>query len=531
MFDLLIKNGTLVDGTGAPPRRADLAVRHGEIKEIALLPDATAARVIDAAGKLVTPGFIDIHRHADINLFTEGFGEPELRQGLTTIVNGNCGLSVVPCPPPYREDILRFLQPVIGEYGNAPYFETFPQYMEAAAQARLPLNVGMLAGNGTVRAAVKGYESGPLTRAECAAAHHHLHAAIKAGALGISLGLVYAPENCYHMDGLVEALQPVAGRGIPLMTHIRGEGDLFHESLLEVIELARRLDVPLHISHLKCIGKRNWGHGVARALEILDEARAAGLEVDCDLYPYTAGSTQLIQILPPEFLEGGAKEIAARLRDPGQRRLLTEILREPSAHFENLVSSIGWENIRCSTLTTPQNQRFTGKTIAEIAEIQGKDPFDCCYDLLVEEECRISMVDFITSEEDIRTILRYPYSSVISDSVYPTGGVPHPRLFAAFPKVLIDYVRETPVLPLETAIHKMTGKPAAVCRLNRKGILRRGMDADINIFSLDAVTAKADYDNPKQLASGFDFVIVNGVPAVEGDRLTSAPCGKLLRRG
>ncbi|MEM1484591.1 D-aminoacylase [Oscillospiraceae bacterium PP1C4] len=530
MLDFLIQNGTIVDGSGTPAYRGDVAISDGKIAQIAPHIDAPAAQVIDAADRLVTPGFIDIHRHADVNLFTTGFGEPELRQGLTTIVNGNCGLSVVPCPAKYRDEILRFLQPVIGEAEPLKHFETFAEYMDLAEQTPLPLSVGMAIGNGTVRAATKGYAPGKLTRSELQTAQNYLRISLEAGALGVTLGIVYAPENCYDAADFVEVLQPMKEFDVPLVTHIRGEGDLFHESLEEVIGIARRLDVPLHISHFKCIGKRNWGHGVTKALEILDRARDSGMHIDCDVYPYTAGSTQLIQVLPPQYLEGGVPEMVARLRDPVKRRELTQILSEPSAYFENLVSSIGWENILCSTLTLPENQQYIGKSITEIAKMQGKDPYECAYDLLVDEECKISMVDFITSEQDIQTILRYPYSSVISDSVYPTGGVPHPRLYATFPKVLIEYVRESSVLTLEQAIHKMSARPAGVYHLKNKGKLREGFDADVNVFALENLVSTATYAEPRQFPTGFDYVLVNGQLAVDHDRLTHEPCGRLLRR-
>ncbi|MEG2924369.1 MAG: D-aminoacylase [Oscillospiraceae bacterium] len=530
MFDLLIKGGIIADGSGDKAYKADLAVLNGKIAEIAPQINSPARRVVDAKGKLVTPGFIDIHRHADVNLFMPSFGEAELRQGLTTIVNGNCGLSCVPCPGKYREEILSFLRPVIGETPRDKQFETFGEYMQMVDKTPLPLNVGMCVGNGTVRAATRGYAKGKLTDSELITAKAHLRDALEGGALGVTLGIVYAPEYNYDADDFVQVLQPMREYSVPLVTHIRGEGDLFHKSLYEVIDIAKRLSVPLHISHFKCIGKRNWRHGAIHALEILNEARAEGLQVDCDVYPYTAGSTQLIQILPPEYLEGGTAQIVKRLQSPACREELRRIFSAPSDSFENLVNSIGWENIRCTSMFCAENQQYLGKSVAEIAAIRSEDPCDTACALLASEECNISMVDFITSEDDVRRILASPLSSVISDSVYPTGGVPHPRLYGAFPKVLIDYVREKQLLPLETAIHKMTAKPAAVYKLANKGLLKVGYDADINVFALSNLCAPASYENPKQFASGFDYIFVKGTLALERDCLTHAPIGELLRR-
>lgn len=530
MFDCVIKNGLIVDGSGSPAFHGDVGLHNGKITAVAPALKGSAAKTIDASGRCVAPGFIDIHRHADVNLFLPTFGQTELCQGLTTVINGNCGLSAVPCLSPYRTEILNFLQPVIGETPSQCTFSAFVEYLDAISQHPLPLHIGMLVGNGTVRASVKGYDPTPMTASELAQAKALLRDAVDAGALGISLGLVYAPENCYTFDELCQVLTVAAERNVPLVAHIRGEGDLFHESLEEVAAIAKSVGAPLHISHLKCIGKRNWGRGVIRALEILDEARASGIRVDCDAYPYTAGSTQLIQILPPEFLEGGTPEIVRRLRDPECRRRLAEILPHPQPYFENLVSSIGWENIRCTSMARPENQPYINKSIAEIAALRGQDPCECVCDLLAAEDCNIAMVDFITCEEDIRTILRYPYTSVISDSVYPSGGVPHPRLYGTFPRILQKYVREDGVLTLEEAVSKMTAKPAAVYGLPGKGLLREGFDADLVVFDPQTVGTNSNYENPRQYGFGFDYVLVDGQTAVDHDKVTGVKAGRLLRR-
>ncbi|MDK2808642.1 MAG: dihydroorotase, partial [Clostridiales bacterium] len=365
MFDYVIKNGIVIDGTGRKPYPSDLAIQDGKIVWLSKEMNAAARQLIDASGQYVCPGFIDIHRHADANVFRKSFGELEVRQGLTTIVNGNCGLSIVPCPKNRKEEILKFLKAIIGEVDNADSFWDYKSYMEVLKKQNLPIHVGMLLGNGTVRAAVKGYETGALSKEELNEAQQYILQALQNGALGVSLGIVYAPEYNYTLEDFVEVLAPMRDYNVPLVTHIRGEGDIFRESVEEVIEIARRLNVPLHISHLKCIGKRNWGHGVDTVLGLIEDARKEGMDVTCDVYPYTAGSTQLIQILPPEFLEGGYEKIVERLKDRKKREELTQILKSSSTEFENLVSSIGFENIRVTTLKTKKNQKFTGMTITQ----------------------------------------------------------------------------------------------------------------------------------------------------------------------
>ncbi len=525
MYDYILKNGFVVTGDGSKPLRLDLAVEAGKIRELSETIDQPAKNILDVTGRYVTPGFIDIHRHADARLFQEDFGELEVRQGLTTIINGNCGLSIIPCPTRYREEIHNFLKPVIGSVGKDLLFDDFASYRKEVEKKPLPINVGMLIGNGTIRAAVKGYETGKLSDTEKEIARDYLKNSLEAGALGVSLGIVYAPEYNYDLEDFVEVLWPMKKYQVPLITHIRGEGDTICESLAEVIEIARRLGVPLHISHLKIIGERNWEVKAKKALQMLEEARASGMEVTCDLYPYTAGSTQLIQILPPEYLEGGLDGITTRLQNGEERETLTRILKEPSKHFENLVSSIGFHNIYPTTMQKAENQRYIGKSLEEIAMLTTKDPYECTYDLLVEENCAISMIDYIASEKDIIRIMQDPYSSFISDSIYPEGGLPHPRMYGTFPRILQRYVKEQKILTLEEAVRKITSLPASCFHLSGKGLLRPGMDADINVFDLEKIDTKASYEEPRNMATGFDYIFVNGIMTVRQDRYLGRKAG------
>ena len=528
MYDYIIKNGNIISGDGSKPYKGDIALCNHKIAKIGDSIEEVASCIINAEGKYVTPGFIDIHRHADVSLFLDSFGELEVRQGLTTIVNGNCGLSVIPAPAEFRNEIFNFLRPVIGKIETKEEFCDFSSYKRAVERQKLPLNVGMNIGNGTIRAAVKGYDTGKLTKKELTKAKAYLRSSLEAGALGVSLGIVYAPEYNYELEDFVQVLEPMKDFHIPLVTHIRGEGDNILESLREVIEIAKRLSVPLHISHLKVIGYRNWGYKAKEALEIIDQARDTGLDVTCDLYPYRAGSTQLIQVLPPEYLEGGFPGIIKRLKDRTKRDELTQILKEPSDDFENLVSSIGWENIYPTTMRLERNLPYIGKSIEEIARLQKKDPYECVYDLLIDENCEISMVDYIASEEDIRLIMKYPYSSIISDTVYPTGGRAHPRMYGTNPRIIEKYVMKEHVLTLEEAIHKMTLLPAEVYGLKNKGIIKENMDGDVLIFHPKQIHTAATYEDPAHMATGFDYVFVNGVLTVEHDKYTGEKAGCFL---
>ena len=529
MLDILIKNGLVLDGTGDHEFPADVGLKDGRVAFVgADAPEA--AEVIDAAGKYVTPGFIDIHRHADAEMLRPGFGEQEIAQGLTTIVNGQCGLSISPCPAPYKDEILDFLAPVIGGVDHSLPLETTREYFRLVEGRELMINVGHCIGDGVCRMAAKGFEPGAVSDAEYDRIHEVMREGLDAGALGVTTGIVYAPETCYDADGLVRAMEPMRDYGVPLVTHIRGYGDILHKSLDEIIEVARRLEVPLHVSHMMAVGRQNWGVGLNEALAKLDRARQEGMQVSCDVYPYTAGASQLIQILPPWYQEGGVPKIIERLSDPALRRELVETLKKPSDRFENLLYSTGWDALLITTLGLEKNQQYVGRTVSEIARMQGKDPYDCAFDLLIEEQCKVTMVIFITDERDIVNILRYPFASVISDSIYPSSGLPHPRAYGSFPKVLGEFVRDRKLLELPQAVRKMTGEPAKLYRIGKKGLLREGYDADVCVFDLDAVGCDADYVDPKRYATGMSRVIVGGRTAYADGRFVCRSGGRLIRR-
>ena len=527
MYDLLIRNGVLYDGSGANARRADVAVFGGKIAAVGENLSG-ARRTIDAAGRAVTPGFIDIHRHGDCAVFRPDFGKLELRQGLTTVVNGNCGLSAAPLSGPYRREVLDYLEPITGPAEPDLPLESLGTYRKAAEGRGIPIHIGMLAGAGTIRAAVAGYGTERLADEAYEAVHRRLNEALGDGALGVSLGLGYAPECFYTTQELIRALAPLEGRDIPVTVHMREEGDGVLDALEEMLTVARRLRVPVHISHLKAMGKRNWDRLIPRALERMEAARREGLDVSCDVYPYTAGSTQLIHILPHDFLTGGTEAVTERLRSPEQRRILTHRI-QTGRDFDNIAGMVGWENILCSTLNRPENRPYQGMSVAQIAQAQGKDPFTCAYDLLVSERCQITMIDFITAESDIVRILRDDHTAVISDSTYPTSGKRHPRVCGTFARILEKYVAREGALSLEQAVRKMTSVPARALRLAGKGLVAEGMDADLCIFDPAAIRERGTYQEPERWAEGMDYVIVDGVPAIEAGEFARMDQGRVLR--
>lgn len=517
MLDLLIKNGMIVDGSGKEAFPADVAVQDGKIVAVRPGIEEPAGKIIDAKGHYVTPGFIDMHRHGDAAVFREGFGEIEVRQGITSIVNGQCGLSIAPCPPEHREEMFAFLNTIVGSVNPDIPFHTFEEYTAQVKKQPLPIHVGCCVGNGAVRMATNGFANGKLTPQQVRIAQDHIRASIEAGALGVTLGLVYAPENQYQVPDLVEVLQPMRDFDIPIATHIRGEGRTLHDSQREVLTVARELGVQLEFSHFKSTGKAFWGEFITKALELVEDARAQGQRVTIDAYPWTAGASQLYQYLPPDFQDGGYDAACARMADPVQRAKLTEILKHPQEYFENQLYNVGWENTMVTGVSRPENKQYVGLTVTQIAEKMGKDPYDAAYDLLISERCNVGMINFISDEADNQRIIQKDYCSIISDSLYAEGGLPHPRVYASFPRVLATFVRERHALTLEQVIHKMTRQPAEVYRLEHKGLIREGMDADIVIFDLDRVNTAASYVDPKQFPTGFDYVLVNGVVVVKDD--------------
>ncbi len=527
MLDTLIRGAKIIDGTGKAAFNADVGILDGMIEAVGNLPDAQAFSTIEAAGRCLTPGFIDMHRHADAAVFRKDFGRAELCQGLTTIVNGNCGMSLAPLAGKYAPACARYLAPITGEITPELRFDSLASYFKAAQSRGLPLSCAQLVGMGTLRTLAAGFEADELSPLEMREMHYHMEKALADGACGVSLGLGYAPEIFYSTDGLIRALAPLYQSGVPICVHMRQEGDGVVDALREMIEVARALQTPLEVSHLKAIGGRNARKAVPEMLSLIARAREEGLDVMCDAYPYTAGSTQLIHVLPSEFQAGGTETLTKRLRDRAAREEMRARM-ETGSDFENITLLVGFENVVAIGLRTDEYRSFEGKSIAEIALALGKDPYDALFDLLAAEKCEAGMIDYISDEEDLKAILRAPFSGVISDATYPGAGQVHPRVYGAFARLIEKYVVREKVLTLEQAVHKVTLQAAERFSLAGKGKIEVGADADLLLFAPEKIRERGTYLTPKACASGFDEVFVLGERVIENGEYRGGSSGEML---
>jgi len=526
MLDLIIKNGRIVDGTGNTWFWGDVGVKDGIITHVGRVDQESRQR-IDAAGQVIAPGFIDGHCHSDLLLLDQPYSEIKLQQGVTTEVVGNCGLAPAPYYKETAELLQSYVEPVIGRTSWAWEWETIEEYMAVLAKSRPAENVSTYVAHGALRISVMGFANRPARPDELERMKMILEEGMKAGAIGLSIGLLYAPGSYTSREELAELCKVVARYNGLLSTHIRGEGNNLLPSVREVIWIAEQSGVSLHVSHLKAAGRINWGKAQA-ALELIESARARGMDVTCDVYPYSAGSTMLTTVLPPWVLEGGIAATLARLRDPAIRSRLKTELRAEQEDWDNLVNSTGWQSVYVSAVVTERNRPLEGKHILEISEAWGRDPEDVAFDLLLEEDGRVSIVYFHMDDADVREVIRYDKSLIASDSLGCVTGKPHPRSYGTFPRVFAKYVREEKVLTLEQAVRKITSFPVQRFKLGKRGLLVPGYHADVCVFNPETIQDTATYQNPIQVPEGISHVVVGGQLTMSGKQHTKARAGCLI---
>ncbi|KRE64254.1 N-acyl-D-amino-acid deacylase family protein [Paenibacillus sp. Soil750] len=527
MLDLILKNGRIVDGTGNPWFAGDVGIQGNKIVAVGQLHE-DALKVIDVNKQVISPGFIDGHCHSDLMIFDYPHSEIKMRQGVTAEVVGNCGLAPAPFIPSQAELLQSYVQPVLGQTKWQWPWETVAEYMDAVANSRPSEHMATYVAHGALRIAVMGFANRPATLPEIAQMKAMLEDGLRAGAIGFSIGLLYAPGSYTSKEEIAELCSVLPKYNGLFSTHIRGEGNNLLPSVKEVIWIAEKAGVSLHISHLKAAGKRNWGQ-ITDALELIEDARSRGMDVTCDVYPYNAGSTSLTTILPPWVLEGGIESALEVLRDPSLRARVREELSHEQTAWDNLVCSTGWQSVFLSAMHTERNRHLEGKHLAEISEIRGQEPADCMMDLLLEEEGRISIVYFHMSDEDVKQVVAYDKSLIASDSLTCDTGKPHPRLYGTFPRVFAKYVRENRILTLEQAVRKVTSFPVQRFKLGKRGLIVPGYIADVAVFNPDTIQDHATFENPRQYPDGISHVVVNGALSLTGGQHTHAREGSFIR--
>jgi N-acyl-D-amino-acid deacylase len=532
MYDIVIQGGTLVDGSGAPWYRGDVAIRDGKIVFVGAVQGAEPNRVINAQGLIVAPGFIDIHSHDDLHILENQWMDAKIRQGVTTTVIGNCGFGLYPVVPENKQLFLEYATGIFGqpEKQDMGYAELEDLFYDIE-KSGTTINVASLVAHGVLRVAVMGYENRKPTEVELQKMKDLLRQALRSGAVGMSIGLIYAPGAYADTQELIELSKVVAEEGGIITSHMRNEANFLLEAIEEMLTIARVAKVPLEISHLKACGTANIGKG-KEAIRRIAQAKMEGIDVTFDQYPYPAGSTTVTTLLPPWALEGGIEKMLERIRDQETRARIKEDMINgiPGSPWETQWKLIGWENVMICSVEKPENKRFEGNNVKDITEQLGVDPVDFILDLLTQEQGRIIMVTFQQDMNELEAIMVHDLQMFGSDGLPLKGKKAHPRLYGTYPKVLGTFVRENNLLSLERAIYKMTYMPANRLGLLDRGLIRPGMAADITIFNKDTVADLATYTNPAVNPSGIETVIVNGRIVLENGDLTKDLPGKPLRR-
>lgn len=526
MKKILIKNGTLIDGSREKRYDADLLIEGDKIVKIGEINEEVD-RVIDATGKIVAPGFIDTHSHSDLKVLVEPFIEPKLRQGITTEVLGQDGISMAPLPKEYVSSWRKNLAGLDGDSDELSWdWENTDNYLNLIAKTGTGPNQLYLVPHGNIRMEAMGLEARPATKEELAKMRDITRREMEAGAAGLSTGLIYIPCAYSLTEELIEICKVAAEFDRSLVIHQRSEADTMIESMEEVITIAKESGVKIHFSHFKICGKNNW-HLIKDIIALLDRCKAEGIEISYDQYPYVAGSTMLGVIIPPWAHAGGTDKLVERLGNPADRERMKHDIINGIPGWDNFIDFAGFEGIYVTSVKTKANEDCIGKNLLEIAELRGKDKFDAVFDLLREEENAVGMYDYYGKDEHVVTFMTREESNICTDGLL--AGKPHPRVYGSFPRVIGKFVREMKAMPLEEAIYKMTHKPAKTFKIDNRGLLKEGYFADVVIFDENTTIDKGTFIDPIQDPEGISHVIVNGEVLIDNYEKREILAGKVIR--
>jgi N-acyl-D-aspartate/D-glutamate deacylase len=529
-YDVVIHHGHIIDGTGSPWYSADLGIRQGRIAAIGNLTGAAAKRTIDARGMVVAPGFIDMLGQSELTILVNPHLPSKIYQGITTEITGE-GDSVAPLD----DAIVKADRLTYARYGIQPTWRTFREYFARLEKQGMGINLASYVGATQVRRMVLGEADRAPSAAELERMKALVRQAMEGGAVGVSTSLQYAPAPYASTDELI-ALASVAARfGGIYATHMRSEGDAIIPALDEAIRIGREAHIPVEVWHLKAAGKANWGR-MKEIVAHIQQARDSGVDISADTYAYTAAANSFSAIIPPWAHEGGDAQLIARLKDPAMRARIRKELLTPDGKWENEWQEVtGPESFLVGAVQNPKLLPLQGKSIAQIAALWGEDPIDTVFDLLIKDQAFTEVAFFMMSEPDVELALRQPWVSICNDSpgTSPEGLLgkehPHPRAYGTFPRILRKYVREEKLLTLQDAIRKFSALPTQRMRLADRGVLKKGMWADVVIFDPRTIRDRATYQDPNQLSEGMRYVLVNGVPVIAEGKMTNALPGKVLR--
>lgn len=529
-YDVIIRSGHILDGTGNPWYAADIGIRGDRIAAIGKLGDATAKQTIDAAGKIVAPGFIDMLGQSESSLLIDNRSLSKLSQGITSEITGEGG-SIAP----QDERTLAPMKPLLEHFHLTVDWTDFDGYFERLEKTGTPLNLGTYVGAAQVREAVIGDDDRAPTAEELKQMEDLVAQAMQQGAMGVSTALIYPPGHYAKTDELIALARVASQYGGIYASHMRSEGQTEMQALDEAIEIGREADLPVEIFHLKVSGKSRWG-SMPKVIAKIQAARDSGLNVAASMYPYLAGATALASCLPPWVADGGAAKLLERLHDPSDRRRIKADMAADHPSWENLYfDSGGPSGVMISGVVNPDLKKYDGETVAQMAAAEKKDPLDALFDFVIADNAQTGALYFIASEQDLQYGLKQPWTSIGLDANETSLDGPifephnHPRAWGSMPRFLGHYVRDLHLVPLPEAIRKITSLPAEREHLVGRGLLKQGFFADVTVFDPARIIDKATYTDPNQMSVGVDYVFVNGQLEFEAGKLTGVTAGRGLR--
>lgn len=529
MYDLIIRNGTIVDGTGAAGYKADIAIQGQKIVSIGTLDEESAAKVIDAQGKIVAPGFIDAHCHGDLNVFGDPVAKNQLLQGITTEVVGNCGLSFSPqsdAPDTMATSELDFLPEK--ERKKYVHPQSFPDFMDLVEKLRLGVNMVCYIGQGVVRSSVMGYRPGDASETELAEMKRIINEAMQAGAAGMSTGLIYPAGSLTGTEELIELAREVGKYGKRYVTHMRNEGDHIHEALEEAFRISKESGAELIVSHHKVCGINNIGRTV-ETLQMIDEEISNGANIYMDVYPYTAGATNFVSGTFPKEVASDRITMLQKLKDPNFRKWIHNVLVTGEGCGEPYLSAGTPDNVIIGS--APGCEETEGMNLTEAGAYFGCDPYEAALIVAEKTQCAAIASFNVTTEEDLKRVIAHPRAMFGTDASHSTikNIFGHPRSWGTFPHIIYNYVKEESVISLEEFCRKASALPCEVLGIKGKGLIKEGYDADIVIFEYEKIHDTATYVNINGMNEGIQNVIVSGQIAVENDAITGVLAGSLIR--